>query len=410
MINRLFSSIKKFGGNGYSKILQESPINKEYTSPIYYIEFDEGLPFTPYEKQIIYVENHYSQKLNEYISKNYEKILRLYKEKGCDFIYIPKEVENINIDSIGYLNPCIIDGNIEPNRIDTQTIFNILLSYCDVKTPILNGLLQFFKVDENHFYFDYYPFSNLNDLEIWEQLRAYLHVATTSFKRADRMYSLAEVVINENYADNHFDPQAKQIIAEIKERIDALKLKGINELVIKRLFDIEERPKLSRLLITPKYEIILPDYNDMEIFMYPLPKAVFFLFLNHPEGILFKHLPEYRDELIALYKKISGRENIKDMEKSINDVVNPTLNSINEKCSRIREAFIKHFDESLAQNYFITGERATPKKIMLERELVILDKVELKVDVVKTPFEYTIYNNNNHDYIPENGEDDDLPF
>jgi hypothetical protein len=128
----------------------------------------------------------------------------------------------------------------------------------------------------------------------------------------------------------------------------------------------------------------------MEINMYPLPKAVFFLFLNHPEGILFKHLPDYRDELIALYKKVSGRENLTDMEKSITDVVNPTLNSINEKCSRIREAFIKHFDESLAQNYFITGSRAVPKKILLDRELLVLDKIELKVDVVKTPFEYTI--------------------
>ena len=37
---------------------------------------------------------------------------------------------------------------------------------------------------------------------------------------------------------------------------------------------------------------------------------------------------------------------------SIDDVSEPTKNAVNEKCSRISEAFIKHFDESLAQNYF----------------------------------------------------------
>ena len=351
----------------------EPPIKKEYTAPVYWIEFDEGLPFTPNENQIIYVENQYNKELNDYISKNYDKIHSLYKGKRCDFIYIPKLAENININSIGYSNPCITNENIEPQRIDTQTIFNTLLSHCDVKTRPLYGLLQFFKVEDNHFYFDYYPFSNFNESEIWEQLRAYLDVTTTSFKRSGRLLSLGTPEINENYADNQFDPYAKQLIEEIKERIDALKLIGINELVIKKLFSIEVKPELSRLLITPKYEIILPDYNNMEIVLYPLPKAVFFLFLNHPEGILFKNLPDYRDELIALYKKVSGRENIKDMEKSINDAVNPTLNSINEKCSRIREAFIKHFDESLAQNYFITGDRATPKKIILNRGLVVTE-------------------------------------
>lgn len=37
---------------------------------------------------------------------------------------------------------------------------------------------------------------------------------------------------------------------------------------------------------------------------------------------------------------------------SIEDVTNPLLNSINEKCARIRSAFVKEFDESLAQKSF----------------------------------------------------------
>ena len=57
--------------------------------------------------------------------------------------------------------------------------------------------------------------------------------------------------------------------------------------------------------------------------------------------------------------------------QSIEDVTNPCLNSINEKCARIRGAFVSHFDEDLARHYYIYGMRGEPKKISLPRDLVI---------------------------------------
>ena len=57
--------------------------------------------------------------------------------------------------------------------------------------------------------------------------------------------------------------------------------------------------------------------------------------------------------------------------QSIEDVTNPLLNSINEKCARIRGAFLEQFDEHLAKNYFITGKRGEAKKITLPRNLVV---------------------------------------
>jgi hypothetical protein len=53
-----------------------------------------------------------------------------------------------------------------------------------------------------------------------------------------------------------------------------------------------------------------------------------------------------------------------------NSVTNPLSNSINEKCARIREAFVGQFDEHFAKNYYIDGKRGEPKKISLPRELV----------------------------------------
>ena len=56
--------------------------------------------------------------------------------------------------------------------------------------------------------------------------------------------------------------------------------------------------------------------------------------------------------------------------QSIEDVTNPCLNSINEKCARIRGAFVSQFDEDLARKYYIWGWRGEAKKIELPRDLV----------------------------------------
>ena len=83
--------------------------------------------------------------------------------------------------------------------------------------------------------------------------------------------------------------------------------------------------------------------------------AVFLLYLKHPEGIRFADMPDYRDELLHIYVGFSGRDSTEDIRASIEDVTNPLSNSINEKCSRISQAFMSKLEERLARNYYITG-------------------------------------------------------
>jgi len=159
------------------------------------------------------------------------------------------------------------------------------------------------------------------------------------------------------------------LLEDMDVRIQKLRAKGMNEWVFRSLF--KTKAQLSRLVISKDYRVLLPDYNDIEVKMEPLVKAVFFLFLKHPEGIVFKELADYREELLGIYKELKPMGLNKRTIQSIEDVTNPILNSINEKCARIRSAFIREFDESLAKNYFVTGERGEPKKISLPRDLVV---------------------------------------
>lgn len=128
--------------------------------------------------------------------------------------------------------------------------------------------------------------------------------------------------------------------------------------------------KLSRLTIAKDGAIQLADYQK-EVKMEPIVKAVYLLFLNHPEGIAFKYLPDYRKELTDLYQKIKPLGLNERVIRSIEDVTNPLLNSINEKCSRIRAAFQAEVDASLLDQYIISGKSGEAKKIALPRDLVV---------------------------------------
>lgn len=57
--------------------------------------------------------------------------------------------------------------------------------------------------------------------------------------------------------------------------------------------------------------------------------------------------------------------------QSIDDVTNPLLNSINEKCARIRKVFLDVLGTDLAAYYYIKGERGELKKIALPQDLII---------------------------------------
>lgn len=146
------------------------------------------------------------------------------------------------------------------------------------------------------------------------------------------------------------------------------------ERTIKRLGFHDEKLKnqikLSRLTITREYAIMLTDYNK-EVKMEPIVKAVYLLFLNHPEGIAFKCLPDYRKELAEIYQKIKSLGLTERAIRSIEDVTNPLLNSINEKCSRIRAIFQAEVDASLLDQYIITGKSGEAKKISLSRDFVV---------------------------------------
>ena len=163
------------------------------------------------------------------------------------------------------------------------------------------------------------------------------------------------------------------LVEEIKERIRKLKDYGMSEKELTSLLEAE-RP-LLKLTISRNYRLYLGEQR-MEVRMEPLVKAVYLLFLRHPEGIIFKDLPDYRQELTKIYSDVRPWGLTDRALQSIEDVTNPMLNSINEKCARIKKTFLAVMGSGMAEHYYIKGTRCEPKGIALPRDLVVWEQEE----------------------------------
>ena len=130
---------------------------------------------------------------------------------------------------------------------------------------------------------------------------------------------------------------------ELKRLVAQLQAEGRNDLLLKAIgvplleeLRIEAaKGKLSRLVITKDYRFLLADYQK-EVELQPVHKAVYLLFLAHPEGIEFKRLGDYRDELTRYYMATAKLLDKEKIVEGVDHLVNPLDNAINEKCSRIK--------------------------------------------------------------------------
>ena len=180
---------------------------------------------------------------------------------------------------------------------------------------------------------------------------------------------------------------------ELKRLIEQLQAEGRTDLLLKAIgvplleaLRIEAaKGRLSRLVITEDYRFVLEDYHK-EVELQPVHKAVYLLFLAHPEGIEFKRLAEYREELTRYYMATAKMMDKEKIIESVDHLINPLENAINEKCSRIKKVFLELMDEYTASYYFISSHTqkhiAGSSRIWYER----LKVITLPRELVKCSF------------------------
>ncbi len=172
---------------------------------------------------------------------------------------------------------------------------------------------------------------------------------------------------------------ADELSKLVRELVEAgrndLLLRSIGVSVLEQLRIEAAKKRLSRLLITKDYRFILLDEQNREVDLTPVHKAVYLLFLNHPEGIEFKRLREHREELLGYYMATARFMDKQTIIESVDMLVDPLNNSINEKCSRIKSVFLSMMDQYTADYYIVSSHTkkhfAGSSKVWYERLKVI---------------------------------------
>lgn len=343
-------------------------------------------------KVAIYFERSHNAEVNRYIQKEYKTLLSLLNSCGTAFIYAPFFLKDLD-ESIEFNFPNCTTSNID-NKLSVDDFYKLIDENL-VTPPILNLPMILVsdpenvagypanKLGKNKMVLHCYYIENGRDLfyhyQPKEYPRIFMHPSPIRFQKAGDwtktnkddgiLFRDDDPLANVAPQDRADWSDIEALSYEIQDRIQRLYNMGLNEAFIRQILSLPS-PNPSRLLITEEFRLLLPDYNNREIVLNPLPKALYFFYLRHSEGVLFKHLRDHRDEIFDLYSLLSPSENLDRMNQSIDDLVDSTKNSVNVLCSRIKSAFASQFKDDLARQYYITGTAGEPKRIVLDRNLV----------------------------------------
>ena len=168
--------------------------------------------------------------------------------------------------------------------------------------------------------------------------------------------------------DEEFDAEMEKVAKETFAGMEKLILSGYSIDIIESW--LNKLSKRSRVVITEKYEILLPDYKNKVVKMNHLPKALYLFFLKHDRGYAIYQMEDQRDELLSIYGKLTNSSEPETIRERIDSLVDKNGKSFTEKCSLIRAAFSGIVPERFIEDYYINGPQGEAKRIKLDRNLV----------------------------------------
>ena len=364
----------------FQQLQPQEQVSLEYNE----IEFKLNGKISP--KELVYVASEEDKALTELFETHPEVLEGWGQMIGFQIVYLPLLMKKLKDKRVlQYRAPYLNDADLSDIAVGNDFMLQYLENPSD-REKIKHGFIRTENIHRGSDGKDkvtnrFYPLSSTSGEPLADQLHRIGKQISIEKGKYDRYLEnksmeadvWGDVSSNEPPSDLGLDFQGEEestdnLMEEVRERIAKLRQRGIAEYILEQLIHPDNR--LSRMVITKDMRILLPDYNNMEIKMEPLVKAVYLLFLKHPEGIAFKQLPDYREELTMIYNRLKPAGLTDRAIQSIEDVTNPMLNSINEKCARIRASFLCQFDDYMAKSYYIDGQRGEGKKIALPRTLI----------------------------------------
>ena len=124
-------------------------------------------------------------------------------------------------------------------------------------------------------------------------------------------------------------------------------------------------PFTVELYIDRQYRIYMGSRQGVEIPFRPLVRALFILFLKHPEGILLKERIHFRKELEEIYGVIAPNVDAQDRSRRVRRLTDSEENSFSENLSVLNATLDRILPLSQAQDVKVQGYNGHPRLIPL---------------------------------------------
>ena len=169
-----------------------------------------------------------------------------------------------------------------------------------------------------------------------------------------------------------FEESVESDYSRMLEGMEAADLLALIEQAQKRLktIAIENNQDLTKLFIDKNYDVHLQNAEGQVIPFRPLVKALFILFLRHPEGILLKQRDLFTDELEGIYAVISPNVAAEDRHRRVQRLMSLESNAYSENASTLNATLDRIMPPGTAEEYKIQGNNGFPRKIHLSPLLV----------------------------------------
>ncbi|MCH5346971.1 MAG: hypothetical protein J1E63_07665 [Muribaculaceae bacterium] len=225
-------------------------------------------------------------------------------------------------------------------------------------------------------------------------------VSESDFLRRDEGIKISRSIVSNRVAKRSFSRMlgfggglSSKELHEIEENNDeqtvrgleserAMKLKRIKEMIVDYIVTCNEMPDLDRLqqeikdmvitdippsplVINRNLDIVFPKYDELKLKLSPQLKAIYILFLMHPEGIQLKEIGDFKKELQEVLAIVRPEASENKYKLFVSEIVKPGADLLRQKISQIKRAVVTLFSESrLADYYSIIGTRGEPYRIM----------------------------------------------
>ena len=147
------------------------------------------------------------------------------------------------------------------------------------------------------------------------------------------------------------DEDAASIVAQIRNLLGQLRVKGITDKEIDTILTQQQKP--GRAYINSKGMLVLPDEDGVQIKLTPMERTLYILFLRYPGGINADELWRYWDELCDIYGSQTVYDDMDLIEDAVEGICDEEKVTWYTNVSRIKRKISDKLGKRAAEQYII---------------------------------------------------------